>query len=191
MGKAIPGGDLPAAGGHDLPAQLFIILKMHIGAIPGGIKTGPLGQGRLGNGNGAGVSFLFPHIGQDAGHGIVALKALGVQSDRFTDFGIGTVGGEEIFADSDLVRLYREFSLYQLHLAAGNIDHVAVAVHIGGVVPLLRMLLPQQIVFAHPGKLRQVFQRRHMVRLHAGEDRLIGIGHLITLDLRNRSGYHR
>ncbi len=188
MGKAIPGGDLLAAGGHDLLAQLFIVLKMHIGAIPGRVKSGPLGQGRLGNGNGAGICFLFTNIRQDAGHGIVAMKALGVQSNRLTDFGIGTVGGQKIFADSDLVRLHRKFSLYQLHLAAGNMDHIAVAVHIGGVVAPLRVLLSQQIVFAHSGKLRQVLQRRHIGRLHAGEHRLVGVGHLIALDLRHGNG---
>ena len=56
---------------------------------------------------------------------------------------------------------------------AGNIQHITVAVHIGGVVSLLRMLLPQQIVFAHPGKLRQVFQHRHrIVRIEDG--RIVG-----------------
>ena len=71
------------------------------------------------------------------------MKALGIQPDRLTDFGIGTVSGEKIFADRDFIRLCREFSFYQLHLAAGNIHHIAVAVHIGCVVSLPRMLLPQ------------------------------------------------
>ena len=84
------------------------------------------------------------------------MKTLSIQPDRLANFSIGTISGEKIFADSDFIRLYREFPFYQLHLAAGNIRHITVAVHIGGVVSL-----PQQILFAHPGKLRQVFQHCH------------------------------
>ena len=187
MRRAKLRGNLPAAGSHGLLVKLPVIFEMHIGTVSCRVKSGPLRQGRFGNGNGAYIRFLFSHIRQDAGHGIVAMKVLGIQPDRLTNFSIRAVSGEKIFADSDFLRLCREFSFYQLHLAAGNIHHVAVAVHIGGVVSLLRMLLPQQIVFAHPGKLRQVFQHRHIGRLYAGEDRLIGVGHLITLDLCNRN----
>ena len=68
---------------------------------------------------------------------------------------------------------------------------VAVAVHIGGIVPLSGMLLTQQIVSAHPCKFRQFFQSRNLGFIHAIQNRFIGISHLITLDLYNGDGYYR
>ena len=136
MCRAKPCGNLKTVGSHGILVKLPVIFEMHIGTVSCRVKSGPLRQGRFGYCNGADISFLFSRDGQDSGHGIVAMKAPGIQPDRLTDFGTGTEIREKIFADSDFIRLCRELSFYQLHLTAGNIHHVAVAVHIGGVVSL-------------------------------------------------------
>ena len=119
------------------------------------------------------------------------MKAFGIQSDCLTDFGTSVVSGEKIFADSDFICQLREPSLYQLHLAAGDIHHFAVAVHIGDVVPLPGMLLSQQIIFSHARKLRPLFQCRGIGCVNTGENRLISVSHLIPLNLCDRNRYHR
>ena len=164
---------------------------MYIGSVPSRVESRPLRQCRFGYSNSKDISFFFACTLQDACHSIIPIKTFRIQPDCLTDFGIQSVNRQERFADSDFIRQFWEPPLYQFHLAAGNIHHVAVAVHIGGIVSLPGMLLTQQIVFAHAGKIWQLFQSRNLGFIHATQNRFIGISHLITLDLYNRDRYYR
>ena len=182
--------NLTAMDSHILPIKLPVIFEMDISTVPRRVKSRPLHQCCFGNNN-TGIRFLFPCAIQNACHSIIPIKAFGIQPYCLTDSGIQTISREEIFADSDFICQFWEPPLYQFHLVAGNIHHVAVAVHIRDVVSLRGMFLAQQIIFSHTGKLRQLFQNRNSRCVNTTENRFISICHLITLDLCNRNRYNR
>ena len=177
--------DLAAEGMHGIFVQVLVIDEMHIGAVSGWVKAGPVLQHRFGNQHAIGIRFFFPETAQDTRNHVFPLKALCVQLDGAANFGIRSELRKEIIADGNLVCGFGQPSFLQAHLVAEHIKRFTVAVHKRKRIAFGVGFRAYHVVFPNAGKFRNIMQLCHNFFRRFGKNDFPGVGHLIFQNLRH------